>query len=364
MKKLKIFQLTFIALFLIFIIFFFRSVDYTKEYVVNDIEIVESFNKENDYYYFTFTYNELELDYLYESNYKRSRTFIDEITVIEDGDDFCLIPEGNTLEFIPLCMENNEAVYYKNVKESLKEQIPEEYLKEEKELNDTYQDISIYNRDYTYFLWNYNGFYYINQDEEKEIKLFDKELYNVNLITYTKDYLIIPDYDEEYTYNKFYRISIKNGTLKEYDLDRDIYFDSYYPGYEKNKLYIVDNKEEEMYELNVKNGDLEKIKPKMYQNGTWENVGIKTLINQNKTFQYDSNYSYELTDKSLYLTYQGKDIKTLIDTDITSIIRIKDNQVFYLKTDTLYVFSPLTGTKKLLNYFEWNFNNQNMIYVD
>ena len=48
MKKLKIFQLTFIALFLIFIIFFFRSVDYTKEYVVNDIEIVESFNKEND----------------------------------------------------------------------------------------------------------------------------------------------------------------------------------------------------------------------------------------------------------------------------------------------------------------------------
>ena len=364
MKKLKIFQLTLIVLFLIFIFFLFRSVNYTKEYEVNDVKIIESYNKENDYYYFTFNYDGKKLDYLYESNYKKTRTFIKDITIIKDEDNFCLIPKGNTLKFIPLCIEDNEIIYYKNVSEKLKEQIPNEYLKEDEELNDIYQDINIYNRNYTYLLWNYNGFYYINQDTAKEIKLFDKELYNVNLITYAKDYLIIPDYDNEYTYNKFYRITIKNGTLKEYDLNRDIYFDSYYPGYEKNNLYIVDNKEKEMYELNVKNGELEKIKPKMYNNGTWENVGIKSLINQNKSFNYETNYQYELVAEKLYLTYKKGKMQTLIDSDITNIIRLKDNLVFYLKNDTFYVFEPLTGSSRLLSYFEWNFNNENMIYVD
>lgn len=364
MRRLKIFQITLILLFIIFMIFFFRSVDYTKEYVIDNVSISESYNKDHDYYYFTFTYNDETLDYLYESNYKRNRNFIESIEIIEDEENFCLIPNGNTLEFIPLCMEDGEITYYKNVGENLKEQIPEEYLKEEQELNETFNDINIYNRDYTYLLWNYDGFYYINNDEETEIKLFDSETYNVNLVAYTEDYLVIADYDNSYTFDKIYRISLSNGDLREYDLDRNIYFDSYFPGYEKNKLYIVDNKEETMYELNVRNGDLEKIRAKMYNNGEWEDVGIKSLINQNKRFTYETNYNYTLEDGTLFLNYQEKEEKTKIDDYVTTIVRIKDNLVFYLKTDTLYVFDPLKGSTRLLEFFEWNFNYENMIYVD
>lgn len=364
MKKLKIFQITLILLFVIFIIFFFRSVNYIKEYEVDNVNISESYNKDLNYYYFTFTYNDETLDYLYASRYKRNRNFIENIEIIEDEENFCLIPEGNTLEFIPLCMEDGEITYYKNVSENLKMQIPKEYLKEEKELNETFNDINIYNRDFTYFLWNYNGFYYINKDEEKEIELFDSETYNVNLVAYTEDYLVIADYDSSYTFNKIYRISFDKGDLKEYNLDQDIYFDSYFPGNEKNKLYIVDNKEEQMYELNVKNGELEKTKAKMYNNGNWENVGIKSLINQNKSFTYETNYNYTLEDKTLFLNFDGKQIKTKIDTDVTNIVRIKNNLIFYLKTDTLYVFDPLKGSTKLLEFFEWNFKFENMIYVN
>ena len=64
------------------------------------------------------------------------------------------------------------------------------------------------------------------------------------------------------------------------------------------------------------------------------------------------------------MNYQGKNNKTIIDNDVTSIIRIKDNLIFYLKKDTLYVFNPLEGSTKLLSCFEWNFNRTNMIYVD
>ena len=119
-----------------------------------------------------------------------------------------------------------------------------------------------------------------------------------------------------------------------------------------------------MYELNARNGDLEKIKPKMLNNDEWENVGIKTLINQNKKFTYPSNYVYELNDGILTMNYKNKDIKTLIDQDVTSIIRIKDNLVFYLKTDTVYVFNREEGNSRLLYNFEWNFNYENMIYIN
>ena len=364
MKKLKIFQLTIIVLFIIFIFFFFRPVNYSKEYNVNDVKIVESYNKEKDYYYFTLTHNDVTLDYLYESNYKHERSFIEKIDILEDGENFCIIPSGKTIEFIPLCYDNGEIIYYQQVNSNLKEKIPEKYLETRTELNDTYEDIHIYNRDYTYLLWNYNGFYYINEDNEKEINLFNQELYNITLVAYTSDYLLIADYDNEYTFNKFYRIALKNGNLKEYELDRDIYFDSYFPGYEKNKLYIVDNKEEVMYEFNAKNGKLDKINAKMLNGNEWEKVGIKTLINQNKVFTYQTNYNYSLKDGNLFLNYQDKDILMLIDTDVTDIIRIKDNVIFYLKTDTVYAFEQLKGSIRLLTNFEWNFNYKNMIYID
>ena len=364
MKKLKILQITIVALFIIFIFFFFRAVDYTKEYTVDEVKISESYDKENKSYYFTLEYQDVVLDYLYESSYKHNRTLIEKVDIIEDENNFCLIPSGSIIEWIPLCVEEGKNTYYKNVNENLLSQIPKEFLKEEKELDEEYEDITIYNRDYTYLLWNYDGFYFINEKDTKKIKLFDQERYNINLVGYTKDYLIIPDYEANYTFNKFYRISLSNGDVKTFDLDRDIYFDSYFPGFEKNKLYIIDNKEEIMYEWNAKNGDLEKIKAKMLNKGTWENVGIKTLINQNKKFTPKTNYEYTLEDGNLSLNYVDKDITTNIDEEVTSIVRIKDANIFYLKTDTLYVFNPLEGKKRLLNYFEWNFNYENMIYVN
>ena len=364
MRKLKILQLTLVILFVVFIFFLFRPVDYTKEYTIDNVKISEAYSKETKSYYFTFTYQDNTLDYLIDSNYKQKRNFIKEVKVIEDDNNFCLIPEADTLEFVPLCIEENEIIYYKKVSDELRNQIPEEYLKEEKELEESYKEINIYNRDYTYLLWNYQGFYYINDEETKEIDLFKKEIYNIPLISYTEDYLVIADYDDEYTFDKFYRISLQNGKVKEYNLDKNIYFDSYFSGYEKNKLYIVDNKEEVMYEWNAQNGSLEKIAPKMLQDNEWVSVGIKTLINQNKRFTYQNNYQFQLDDQVLTLNYRDSELKMIIDEDVTSIVRIKNSQVFYLKTDTLYVFDHLSGSTRLLNNFEWNFNYENMIYVD
>ena len=64
----------------------------------------------------------------------------------------------------------------------------------------------------------------------------------------------------------------------------------------------------------------------------------------------------------------GEEIEKTKKTDMLLIQAkcqvIKDEYIFYLKKDTLYVFNPLEGTKRLLDYFEWNFNYENMIYVN
>lgn len=363
MKKIHAFQLIFAFIFLLFLIFLFMPKNYTKEYEINDVKITETYNKENKNYYFTLSYNDITFDYLIDSNYKQHRHFITDVTQVEDEDNFCLILSGTNFEFVPLCFQDNEVIHYSLVNNSLKNQLANNLFNEDT-LLDTYNDIQIYNQDYTYLLWNYDGFYYLTKDTDKKIEIFEKELYTITSVAYTNNYLVIADYDSNYTFNKLYTIDFLKGNLKKYDLDYDIYFDSYSLGYVKDKLYIVDNKESQMYEFNAKNGNINKYTSQLLNRNKWEKVNIKSLINSNKEFIYETNYEYTLEDNNIYLNYYTKDIKTLITTNITSIVRIKDKDIFYLKSDTLYHFNPQVGEEKLLTYFEWNFNYEHMIYLN
>ena len=358
--KLLIFQILFISLFLIFLIIILSPKNYYKNYKINDVNIREEYNKKNKTYYYKFKYNNQELDMLYDSKYKLSRKLIDSIKIINEDDNFCLIPKGD-LEFIPVCFQNNKQVYYTNVSNALKDKlnIKTNSLK----IINTYQDINIYNLDYIYLIWNYDGFYYINKDIKKKIDLFNKEFYNINLINYTKDYLVIADYDSNYNFNNFYTINYKNGKVDKHSLKNDIYFDSYFPGYIKNDLYIVDSKELTMYKFNSKNGKLEKTESKLYINNKWVNKNIKTLISTKETFKYISNYNYILEDDKLYISYLNKENKTLITDNVKYIVKIDNKDIYYLKNDELYHFNIEVGEELLLSYFEWNFNYDNMIYL-
>ena len=364
MKKIQVFWLVLILSFILFLIIIVLPKNYTKIYSMNDVEITENYNKKDKRYYFTFKYKEIVLDYLIESKYKKHRGLIKEIKIIEDEDsNFCIVPVSENLDIKPLCYDNNEVKHYSLVNNKIKEKLSSDLFVKEKKI-ETYKDIEIYNKNYTYLLWNYDGFYYINNETKKKIDIFEKEMYNIDLIGYTQDYLVIADYDSNYTFNNFYTIDYKKGNLKKHELDLNIYFDSYYIGYEKNKLYIIDNKERLMYEFNAKNGDIEKIRSKILKNNEWENVNIKKLLNKKQEFYYKSNFKYELENNKLYISYNNKKLKTLIANNVASIIRIKDKDIYYLKSDSLYHFNTETGEEKLLTYFEWNFNKERIIYIN
>lgn len=271
MKKLKlrVLILVLILSFLIFIIFLKSSKDYTKEYEIDKIAIKESYKKDSNAYEFTFKYKDTELSYLIEEKYKNDRGLVNKIKIIEKEEAFCLLIKSDKFKFQPLCSESKKQVHYTLVNKELKEKFPKEYQLKEKDAETIYNDIKIYNADNVYLIWNYDGFHYLNGNTKKEIKLFKKESYKVSLVGYTDDYLVVADYDANYTFNKVYTIKLKDGELKEYEIDRDIYFDSYFIGSVKNKIYIVDNKEKVMYEFNAKNGEIEKIKSKILVQGEW-----------------------------------------------------------------------------------------------
>lgn len=362
MKKLKILQIILVIIFFIFIVFLLQAKNYTKKYMINDILVEESYNKQDKYYYFEFMYNDITLDFLVESKYKQHRGFVENIEVAKNDDDFCLIPKGK-LNFIPLCYQEGHEISYHLVNEALKEKLPTYLFSETKKI-DEYEGINVYNKNYNYLIWNYSGFYYLNNNESKKINILKKETYNINLVTYTKDYLVLADYDTDYTFNKFYTISFKNGSVKSYNLDYNIYFDSYFLGFVKNKAYLVDNKESRMYEFNASNGKLEKVKSKLLKYNEWENVNIKTLINNKQKFIYNSNYFYTLDNETLYLNYKNKDIKKKITSNVSTIVKTNNQDIFYIKNDALYHFNETTGEDLLLEYFEWNFNFENVIFIN
>ncbi len=361
--KLKAFQIVLVVIFLLFLIFFLTPKNYTKTYNINKVAITENYDKKGKYYYFTFKYKDATLDMLIPSKYYNHRQLIKDLKLVEDNADFCLIPTGKDLNFYPLCYSNNEQISFSLASNKLKKGLDQNLFKTP-ELLETYNDIDIYNNDFNYYIWNYNGFYYLNKKKNTKIDIFDKELYTINLIGYTQDFLVIADYDSNYTFNKYYTIELQNGKLKKHDLDYDIYFDSYYPGYIKNKLYIVDSKEYTMYEFNAKNGKLDKVKTRLLKGDKWQDKNIKNLISTKEEFTYDENIYYNLKDNKIYLNYQDKKLNTLVTTDVTSIVRIKGEDIFYLKESKLYHFNPTIGEELLLEYFEWNFNYQNMIYID
>ena len=121
MKKLKIFQIGLVLIFLLFIIFLFSAKNYTKEYKVGEINVSESYDKENKAYYFTFNYNNITLDYLIESKYKQHRTLIEDIEIIKDDNNFCIIPKSSKFTYESLCYQNEIITHYTNVNKTLKE---------------------------------------------------------------------------------------------------------------------------------------------------------------------------------------------------------------------------------------------------
>lgn len=351
MKKLVLLICSLVLIFTIFLIMYFRPHSYSDEYKINDCLVKESYDKKNKYYSFVFNYKDKDYNVISLDKYTTKRHLVDEVKIRENDEEVCLNIETHNVTLHSVCSNNNG--YF------IKEKIEE--FKE----NSSYKNIKISNlNDKTYLLWNYRNFIYLNNKKQEEISLFNKDIYNLNLVYQMDNYLLIPDYKENYKFDKIYYINSNNGKVKDIDLRYEVYFDSYFLGHDKSKVYLYDIKEEQEYYIDIKKDKIYKSKYQLLINNKWEKTTNQKLKNDKLKFYNDKLVEYILKDNKLYLKMIDSDVDYLItNKEVTKIVKQDNFDVYYISKDTLYYYNPIDGSIPLLKYSEWEFNNNNMIFI-
>lgn len=372
LKKGAIFFFAILAISLVLLIIILiynviKSKSYTLNYDIKDYSISENYDKKRELYYYEIEYKNIKYNFIYNHKYLKERKLIKDIKEYSKDDYTCLTIESDYVKSTPLCSKEKEIIDYHLVSEELLEELkPEAYSKE---MNTSYKNYEINSINQPMLIWNYKGFDLISKDKMDSIKLFNKDIYNIKLAAIVNDYLFIPDYEQNYNFNKAYVIDLKKMTKKEWDLDYEISFNSYILGTNEDSIFLVDQKNKKEYELVPYKRKMRIVgtnnkKGIIYNNGKPTNISLTKLTSKEQTFTNDINYKYTIKNKKLYLSYVDSSIKTRIsDNAVDKIIFINNDTVYYLVKDTLYFYNLTYGEQQLVTYAEWEFNNDNVIFI-
>jgi len=354
-SKLVIFITLLIVLFIIFIFFVFRPYDYEKKYTISKFNVKELYDKNDKKYIFVLKYHNNSYPFIIRTDYIRNKELIKDIQVYKKGQEICILPISNYMDFYPLCSKKKN-IYSYNLTKKNDFYTYNKIKKEDKK----YKDIIINKLDDTNFLlYNYKGFYIINNDRLKDIKIFEKDVYNIDIIYQLDNYIIVADYNQKYYFNKFYIINMIDGKVKEIDSKIDISFNSIFIGNIKKNIFILDKKEKKEYKINLRNKKIEEINYSYIENNKLKTSSYKDVI---KNSNLKENKNFKLIDNTLYSVVENIKIK-VSNKHVDKIIKEENEKVYYLCDGSLYLYDNFLGEVLLLTNFEWNFKNINMIYI-
>ena len=362
-KKYKI-LIPILLIIIIITIFFIFQQDYSKTYNINDYEIIEKYNSKTKRYSFLIVkYNETyELNFTHD--YLFTKNLITNIEEKTNDKEKCILPTlQKELSTTPLCKNDTENIDY-TLTDIEYDNFPKTKEQQEKNI----EDIKIYtNLNHNYLLWKYNNLLYIDQDKNETIKLFNNDYYNIDLATKINNYFFIPDYDSGYEFQTVYLINIQTLKPELWKLNYELSTNSTILGTYQNNIYILDKKDKIEYELDIQKRTMKIVGNEnkdgiIYENDKIKKVSILKIINDDIKFtnHYDQNYILE--NNKIYL--QTQNTKTLITNQyIDKIIAQNDTYIYYLVKDNLYYYDIFQKETKVLQYFEWNFNNNNNIFI-
>ena len=347
------------------ILFSRREKDYTVVYKVDGYEISEQYNKNTKSYYFSTTMNNKIYEIAITNDNLHKKQLINNIDLISNENDECLYMKSEVLNTYPTCHNGEEFIAY-----SLSDIKDDSFykLKEYNEKKDNFGNINIFSLvDKTIAIWNHFGFDYISNDKKEPIKLIKKDSYLDNYSFAVDNYIILPDYDDEYSFNKVYLINLKNGDTNTWKLDYSINYDFYILGIKDKKAYLIDKKAKIEYELNPKNKSIDLISKNgqgKIWTGKWEDESIVKLANESYSFKEDSAIDYYIKDNRLFASISNdkKEIE-LSKQQVDKIINIDGLNIYYLSKNKLYYFSFYSGEILCLEYNEFEFNKGLSIYI-
>ena len=352
-----------LLLILIIIVIKLLPKNYKLEYKVNKYNVVEKYIKKDKMYVFTISNKKEKYETISTQGYTNKRQLISKIKEYKNNDTHCIIINSEKIDNNILCIKNNKKIDY-----NLTSLLPKKYYKKYKKNEKEYKNVDInFVDDKTYLVWDYTGYYKLNKDKTEKIKLFKNDVYNPKLSIIMDKYIIIANYNQNYNFNKLIKINIENNKKETIELKRDISFDSTILGTYKNNIYILDEKNKKEYEINIKNEDVSIVSKdelgQILENGKWNKYRINKIIKDNMTFRDDKYNEYKVNN-GLYLYQKNIKKPTLLsEKHIKKIVYQDEEEVYYISDEKLYKYDFEHGENKVLDYFELNFNYDNMILV-
>lgn len=357
-KKIAI---VFLFLILLIIIKYFFS-NYKTTYFLDNHKIITTYK--NKRYY-------INIDNKYNFDiYKKRGIFkfkIKNIKTIEYENLKCLYPEIKNVKTYPLCYYKGEYVDYKLINDEVLNKYKEQ--KKYDSNGNFYFNNNLTSREYVY-LWNYKGFYQMNNNVLETLDLFNEGKYDNSLMYQIGNKILFPDYNQEYEFNRFYLINMTNNKISEIKSKYEISYNSYIVGNIQKKVYLFDIKKLNLYEIDLKRLNIRLIGSEdlgyyKYENG--KEILVTSNEYKNKSIDYKqkiiSNYKYEIVNDKLYKSYLEEKLKMKIfeGKNIRIIGEYKD-VLYFVSEDKFYKYTP-NELSKVFNYFELNFNENNIIYI-
>ena len=366
-KKLRLLLIIFLIItFLILIIF--KDNSYSKVYDIDEYKVTEEFNDKQSYYYFQIKYNSLDYELLINHKYSGEK-LITNITKYSEKEELCLVLELTIGNSTLVCSKDNKLINWNLISDNLKDKIPSELIKEYSENSYTEKDIAIFNNiDSKIYIWNYKGFDIIENGKLKTLNIFDDDVYDTNLIAKVNNYIIIPNYNQKYNFNKIIILNTKTDEIEEWELNYEISYDSYVMGSYENSIYLVDTKNKIQYELVPHKQKARIIATKNSQGliykKEWQKMTVNQMINNKETFTFNIIYNYQIARQKLYLSYiNSPNTIQVTNNQVDKIVAINDNEVYYLSQNKLFYFNIYDGEKLLAQKEEWLFNNENKVFI-
>lgn len=367
-EVLIILSLVLVVLFSICVAFsFFKTKSYEVVYYVDDYNITESYDKEKRMFTFTIEKDKHFYSFYSFSSYDKKHKRILGINEKKVENEVCILVDTNGIDVNPLCSNETNTIDFRLTSEKMQEEIG--YKKEENMKEATsYHNLEIYDSlENTYFIWNYKGFDVVSNEDTTTIDVFSKDQYEIPLSIQLGKYVILANYESEYTFNKFIIIDIEKHTVDQMKVKEEISFDSYFIGGHHESVYLVDKKNKIEYEIVPHKKKMRKVGTK-YNKGTvytengFESISLTKLSAEELEFYDDNPYRYEIIDNVLYQKI-GNHVMQVSEQDVDAIFCTNKDTVVYLVKDTLYSYDLAHGETKVMRNFEWNFNYKNMIFI-
>ena len=404
MKKIIKLILIIIAILLVFeiLIFIFKThhnIDYTVKnekikYKVNEVYKDKKYsiritNKDKIYAF--------EVD----NNFYKRKKIVKNIYTYNLGNVSCIYPKykRDKASSNIICSRNNETYSYEYFKAELKPFIKR--LKKDGFSNPSWKDksnkqnrldtLTIYpnniNEDTYIYIYNYKGFYSINNETSTNLKILKNDKYKNTLGAQVGKYYVIPNYDENHTYKHFYRIDMTKDKIKEFKVKKKVNSDSYVNGVIDDEMYIFDkdklvqykinpkkkkqkevgNKEDKVldYNLKFKRINVYKMRDEIVKFKTVDNYIDKLEGKANIKFieKVGSTYYYQNINNDVYYYNANSKVKIHLFNKEISDFKLVGNTIYFISNDTLYSYNIDLDLSKLVIYSELSFNPENRIAV-